>query len=174
VLTDTTNEARADAGIYLGHPAWGTHSYLLYNYETKAQFERTRVEFNPTSFPLRDLLEAAERLPRDRAVDLQGVRQYGLLRLDEATDSQLGGTLGTRGFASICRRATFRSWLLSASLERCGAWCTAVISNARSRWRCRSCDVRLRTTTFNSRPLSGAAGRCLPSFSRSRSVRPTA
>ena len=45
---------------------------------------------NPTSFPLRDLLEAAGHLPGDRAVDLQGVRQYGLLRLDEATDSQLG------------------------------------------------------------------------------------
>ena len=48
------------------------------------------MEFNATSFPLRDLLEAAEHLRRDRAVDLQGVRQYGLLRLDEATDSQLG------------------------------------------------------------------------------------
>ena len=96
-LVDTTNEARAGAGIYLGHPAWGTQAHIFYNYETKAQFERTRVEFNPTFFPLRDLLEAAEHLPEDRAVDVQGVCQYGLLRLDEATDSQLGEYSGHKG-----------------------------------------------------------------------------
>ena len=52
------------------------------------------MEENPTSFPLRDLLEAAEHLPRGRAVPL---RQYGLLRLVEATDSQLGEYSGHKG-----------------------------------------------------------------------------
>jgi transposase InsO family protein len=99
-VTDTTNQQRATAGIFVGYSKTSP-AYRVLDLDTMTIKERSRVRFFESDFPLKDMLEAGELCPSDRIQNPDGWRRFGALQPSQVTDAQLGNYLGGKSIQLV-------------------------------------------------------------------------